>query len=67
MTQDEISELIEEHGGTIHDDIYTDTNVLISTENEVSKKKKSKKISTTLKQKRPILTIDWLKNLCERK
>jgi len=43
MTQDEISELIEEHGGTIHDDIYTDTNVLISTENEVSKKKKSKK------------------------
>jgi len=66
MTQDEVEELIEEHGGEYQDDIYTDTSVLIATPAELSKKKKTKKITTTLKQKRPILSIDWLTNLCNR-
>eukprot|EP01114_Cavostelium_apophysatum_P007265 TRINITY_DN1927_c0_g1_i1.p1 TRINITY_DN1927_c0_g1~~TRINITY_DN1927_c0_g1_i1.p1 ORF type:complete len:935 (-),score=347.88 TRINITY_DN1927_c0_g1_i1:64-2868(-) len=66
MTQDEISELIEEHGGDYHDDIYVDTTILICSEAELNKKKKTKKVTTAIKEKLAILSVDFLTNLTER-
>jgi hypothetical protein len=39
---------------------------MIATEAELNKKKKTIKVSTALKQGIPVLSVDWVTNLCER-
>ena len=66
MTQDELTELITEHGGQVRSDIDGTVTVMIGTEAELNKKKKTVKVSNALKQKIPILSVEFVNNLCER-
>jgi len=67
MTQDELADLIEAHGGEIDDNIGAGTTIMIATEQELAKKKQTKKIQNALAQKIPILSVQFIQNLTELK
>jgi len=67
MTQDELADLIEKHGGEIHDNIGEGTTVMIATEQELAKKKLTKKVQSALTQNIPILSVQFVQNLAELK
>lgn len=67
-TEEELMEYIEEHGGQTDNEYQDDTTCLISTKNELKKKKKkSAKVKAALDNELPILSPDFVYNLCERK
>jgi poly [ADP-ribose] polymerase len=55
-----------DHGGGIDDEITGETTVFICPEAELNKKKKTKKVEAALAAEIPVLSVEWVQNLCNR-
>jgi hypothetical protein len=53
--------------GNVETEVTPKTTLVIGTKQELSKKKKTKKVQDAIKAKLPFFTADFLVNLCERK
>jgi poly [ADP-ribose] polymerase len=67
MSQDELMDLIRNHGGEVYDDVDASTNFFVAPEAEITKKKKTKKVAAAIKAGLPVLSVEYVQNLCERK
>lgn len=67
MSSDKFMEYIESHGGETDIEMQDDTTCLIAAESEMKRKKKNKLVTAFIKAKKPILSPDFVRNLCERK
>eukprot|EP01117_Protostelium_nocturnum_P006845 TRINITY_DN2453_c1_g2_i1.p1 TRINITY_DN2453_c1_g2~~TRINITY_DN2453_c1_g2_i1.p1 ORF type:complete len:925 (-),score=400.89 TRINITY_DN2453_c1_g2_i1:130-2904(-) len=65
-SQDELADLITEHGGRVDDSLESDTTVLVAPEAELKKRTKTKKIKDALKKQILVLSPEWVQNLAAR-
>lgn len=58
---------VEEHGGEVVNKVDASTSALVTSADEITKKKPSVKVTSARDAGVAILSIDWLMNLCNRK